>query len=115
MVIQRGEIWWADLPEPAGSEPGFRRPVLIVQSNDFNRSRIATAIVVVITSNLKLANAPGNVLLPQTATGLPKDSVANVSQVLTVDKSFLTEKISDLPSYLLEQVEVGLRLVMDLS
>ncbi|MCL5611752.1 MAG: type II toxin-antitoxin system PemK/MazF family toxin [Chloroflexi bacterium] len=115
MVIQRGEIWWADLPEPTASEPGYRRPVLVVQSDDFNRSRIATAIVVVITSNLNLAQAPGNVLLPQKATGLPKDSVANISQVLTVDKSFLTEKVSELPSYLLEQVENGLRLVMDLD
>lgn len=115
MVIQRGEIWWADLPEPTGSEPGYRRPVLVVQSNDFNRSRIATAIVVVITSNLKLAEAPGNVLLPQKATGLSKDSVANISQVLTVDKSFLTEKIGDLPKHLLEQVEDGLRFVMNLD
>jgi len=115
VVIQRGEIWWADLPEPTGSEPGFRRPVLLIQSDDFNRSRIATAIVVVITSNLKLTGAPGNVFLPQKASGLPKDSVVNISQVLTVDKSFLTEKISDLPSYLLEQVEVGLRLVMGLG
>jgi len=115
VVIQRGEIWWADLPEPTGSEPGYRRPVLVVQSDDFNRSRIATAIVVIITSNLKLTGAPGNVFLPQTVTGLSKDSVANISQVLTVDKSFLTEKIGDLPTYLLEQVETGLRLVMDLD
>ena len=115
MVIQRGEIWWADLPEPTGSEPGYRRPVMVIQSDDFNRSRIATAIVVVITSNLKLAEAPGNVLLPQKATGLLKDSVINISQVLTVDKSFLTEKIGDLPVYLLEQVEDGLRMVMDLD
>lgn len=88
---------------------------MVVQSDDFNRSRIATAIVVVITSNLNLVQAPGNVLLPQKATGLPKDSVANISQVLTIDKSFLTEKISDLPSHLLAQVENGLRLVMDLD
>jgi len=115
VVIRRGEIWWADLPEPTASEPGFRRPVLVVQSDDFNRSRIATAIVVVITSNLKLTGAPGNVFLPQKATGLSKDSVANVSQVLTLNKSFLSEKISELPNYLLEQVEVGLRLVMDLD
>jgi mRNA interferase MazF len=115
VVIQRGDIWWADLPEPTASEPGYRRPVLVVQSDDFNRSRIATAIVVVVTSNLKLAEAPGNVLLPQRATGLPKDSVANISQVLTVDKSFLTEKLGELPDYLLEQVEDGLRLVMDLD
>jgi mRNA interferase MazF len=115
VVIQRGGIWWADLPEPTSSEPGYRRPVLVVHSDDFNRSRIATAIVVVITSNLKLAAAPGNVFLPQRATGLSKDSVANISQVLTVEKSFLTEKISDLPKHLLEQVETGLRLVMDLD
>lgn len=115
MVIQRGEIWWADLPEPTGSEPGYRRPVLVVQSDGFNRSRIATVIVTVITSNLNLAQAPGNVLLPQKATGLPKDSVANISQVLTVDKRFLTEKIGKLPNYLLEQVESGLRLVMALD
>ncbi len=115
MVIQRGEIWWADLPEPTGSEPGYRRPVLVVQSDDFNRSRIATAIVVAISSNLNLVQAPGNVLLPQKVTGLSKDSVANISQVLTVDKSFLTEKIGNLPNYLLEQVENGLRLVMNLD
>jgi mRNA interferase MazF len=115
VVIQRGEIWWADLPEPTGSEPGYRRPVMVIQSDDFNRSRIATAIVVVITSNLKLAEAPGNVFLPQKVTGLSKDSVVNISQVLTVDKSFLTEKIGDLPVYLLEQVEDGLRMVMDLD
>ena len=115
MVIQRGEIWWANLPEPTGSEPGYRRPVLVVQADDFNRSRIATAIVVVITSNLKLAEAPGNVLLPQKATGLSKDSVANISQVLTVDKSFLTEKIGNLPKHLLEHVEDGLRFVMNLN
>jgi mRNA interferase MazF len=114
MVIQRGEIWWASLPEPAGAEPGYRRPVLVIQANGFNRSRIATAIVIVITSNIKLGEAPGNVLLPKKATGLEKDSVANVSQVITVDKSFLTEKIGVIPQYLLEQVEHGLRLVMEL-
>ena len=114
MVIQRGEIWWASLPEPVGSEPGYRRPVLIVQSNDFNRSRIATVIAVVITSNTKLAQAPGNVFLPQKLTGLSKDSVANISQVVTIDKSFLTEKAGTLPSNILEQVEKGLRLVLRL-
>ena len=114
MVIQRGEIWWASLPEPVGSEPGYRRPVLIVQSDDFNRSRIATVIAVVITSNTKLAQAPGNVFLPQKLTGLSKDSVANVSQVVTVDKSMLTERIGSLPSNILEQVEKGLRLVLRL-
>jgi len=115
MVIQRGEIWWADLPEPTGSEPGYHRPVVVIQSDDFNRSRIATTVVVAVTSNLNLAQMPGNVLLPKKATGLTKDSVANVSQIFTVDKNFLTEKIGDLPGYLLEQVEDGLRLVMDLG
>ena len=114
MVIQRGEIWWANLPEPTGSEPGFRRPVLVIQSNGFNRSRIETVIVAVITSNLRLAEAPGNVLLPHKLSGLNKDSVANVSQVLTVDKSFLTEKVGSLPSSIFREVENGLRLVMGL-
>ena len=113
-MIRRGEIWWASLPEPTASEPGYRRPVLVVQSDDFNRSRIATIIAVVITSNLKLAQAPGNVLLPSKATGLVRDSVANVSQVITVDKSFLTERVGTLPPYLLEQVEGGLRLALSL-
>ena len=97
MVVQRGEIWWANLPEPVGSEPGFRRPILVIQSDDFNRSRIATIIALVITSNIKLAQAPGNVLLPSKVTGLSKDSVANVSQVITIDKSFLSEKIGAIP------------------
>lgn len=114
MVIQRGEIWWASLSEPVGSEPGYRRPVLIVQSDAFNRSRIATVIAVVITSNTKLAQAPGNVFLPQKLTSLPKDSVANISQVVTIDKSFLTEKVSTLPPNILVQVEKGLRLVLRL-
>ena len=101
MVIQRAEIWWANLPEPRGSEPGYRRPVLVIQSDDFNRSRISTVIAIVITSNMKLAEAPGNVYLPQKLTGLSKDSVANVSQVITLDKSFLTEKVGELPKYLI--------------
>ena len=114
MVAGRGEIWWADLPEPVASEPGYRRPVLIVQSDAFNQSQIATVVVVVLSLNLKLVQAPGNVLLPGKATGLAKDSVANVSQVITVDKSFLTERVGALPAYLLGQVENGLRLVMGL-
>ncbi len=112
--MQRGEIWWASLPEPVGSEPGYRRPVLIVQSDDFNRSRISTVIGVVITSNTRLAPAPGNVFLAKGITGLPKDSVANISQVITVDKQFLTEKIGELPPNILEQVERGLRLILRL-
>ena len=114
MVIGRGELWWAELPEPVASEPGYRRPVLVVQSDAFNRSRIATVVAVVLTSNLKLAQAPGNVLLPRKSTALAKDSVANVSQVITIDKSFLTEQIGRLPAYLLTEVEDGLRLVMSL-
>jgi mRNA interferase MazF len=112
--MERGEIWWASLPEPAGSEPGYRRPVLVVQADNFNRSRIATVIALIITSNTKLAQAPGNVLLPQRLTGLPKDSVANVSQIVTVDKSFLTERIGILSPNMMEQIEMGLRLVLDL-
>lgn len=111
-MIQRGEIWWASLPEPVRSEPGYRRPVLVVQSDDFNRSRIATVIALVITSNTRLAEAPGNVFLPGKLTGLPRDSVANVSQIVTVDKGFLTERISTLPANLMDQIEKGLRLVL---
>ncbi len=113
-MIRRGEIWWADLPEPVGSGPGFRRPVIIIQSDGFNQSRIATTIVVMVTTNEKLAQAPGNVLLPHKATGLPQDSVANVSQVLTIDRSLLTEYISALPAKLMAQVEEGLRLTLKL-
>jgi mRNA interferase MazF len=114
LVIGRGEIWWATLPEPVGSEPGFRRPVLVVQSNDFNRSRINTVIAVVITSNTRLAEAPGNVFLPQGVTGLPKDSVANISQVITIDKGFLTERTGLLPPEFVHRVEAGLRLILAL-
>ena len=114
MVIKRGEIWWADLPEPLGSEPGYRRPVLIVQSDKFNRSKIATVIAVIITSNIRVAQAPGNVLLPESETGLLKASVANVSQTLTVDKRFLTEKVGEISTRLLNEVEDGLRLVLQL-
>jgi len=88
--------------------------VLVLQSDDFNRSRIATVIVLVITSNTRLAQAPGNVFLPQKLTGLPKDSVANVSQIVTVDKGFLTDRIGVLPPNLMEQIEKGLRLVLHL-
>ena len=112
--MYRGEIWWANLPDPMGSEPGYYRPVLIVQDDIFTQSRINTIIVAIITSNIQLSKAPGNVLLPSEATGLPKDSVANVSQVFTVDKQFLTECISTLPNYLQEEVDEGLRMVLHL-
>ena len=112
--MKRGEIWWADLPDPVGSEPGYRRPLVVIQIDEFNRSRINTLVVVVLTTNILLSNAPGNVLLKSDQTGLPKDSVANVSQVLTVDKSFLTEKAGKLRKHELHQIEVGLRLVLGL-
>jgi mRNA interferase MazF len=112
--VNRGEIWWADLPDPRGSEPGFRRPALVIQANSFNRSRIRTVIIAVITSNLRLADAPGNVLLPAQDTGLPRDSVVNVSQLLTIDRSFLTERIGILSARLQESVSAGLRTVLDL-
>ena len=112
--MNRGEIWWASLPEPTGSEPGYRRPVLIISSDNFNRSRIKTVLTVAITTTLELANAPGNVRLRSKDTGLPKDSVANVSQVITVDKNFLTESIGVLPHKVLRRIEEGLRLVMEL-
>jgi len=110
--VYRGEIWWASLPEPTGSEPGYRRPGLIVQDNAFNQSLIQTVIVVVITSNLDLAQAPGNVLLPRKATGLPRDSVVNVSQVVTIDKAFLSERVGSLSDEIQEAVDQGLRLVL---
>ena len=112
--MRRGELWWASLPEPSGSMPGFRRPLVIVQSNDFNRSRIRTVLAAVMTSNLRLANAPGNVLLPAKSTGLQKDSVVNVSQLITVNKSFLTEKIGRLTDKQRQAVDDGLRLVLAL-
>lgn len=114
MVIERGEIWWADLSDPAGSGPGFRRPMLIVQSDAFNRSRLRTVVAVVVTSNLRLVDAPGNVLLPAKASGLPKDSVANVSQVITLDHEFLSDRAGRIRGTLLNDVESGLRLVLDL-
>ena len=113
-MIERGEIWWAELREPAGSEPGYRRPLVIVQSNDFNKSRINTVLALVLTSNLKLADAPGNVLLPKKVTGLPKDSIANVSQIITIDRHFLTDRIGSLPAEIMRRVDNGLRLALSL-
>ena len=112
--MRRGELWWASLPAPAGSGPGFRCPVLVVQSNPFNESRISTIIVVVVTSNLSLSEAPGNVRLTRSDSGLPKASVANVSQVLTLDRSMLTSKIKALPDRSMSHVDEGLRLVLGL-
>ncbi|WP_071591951.1 type II toxin-antitoxin system PemK/MazF family toxin [Baaleninema simplex] len=110
--MYRGEIWWANLPNPVGSEPGYRRPVLVIQDDVFNESRINTVIVVIITSNTQLAEAPGNVFLPGEVSGLSRNSVANVSQIFTVDRAFLAERISSLPNYLQEEVDEGLRMVL---
>jgi mRNA interferase MazF len=110
--MYRGEIWWANLPSPVASEPGYRRPVLIVQDDTFTQSRISTVIVVIITSNLRLAEAPGNVSLPSKATDLPKDSVANISQLFTVDKTFLIECIGTIPQDLQEEIDEGLRSIL---
>ena len=112
MVISQGEIWWANLPEPSGSEPGFRRPVAVVQGEAFNRSRIATVVCVPLTSNLRWAEAPGNVLLASKVTGLSKDSVANVSQLVTLDKSSLTDRIGKLSKAKLELVLFGIDVVL---
>lgn len=114
MVIERGEIWWADLGDSDGSEPGFRRPVLVVQRDAFNRSRLRTVIAVVLTSNLRLVAAPGNVLMPAKRTGLPRDAVANVSQVITIDRDFLTEQVGRIRGALLRDVDNGLRLALAL-
>lgn len=112
--MERGSIWWADLPEPTGSGPGYRRPVIVVQADNFNRSRINTVITIPLTSNLRLADAPGNVFLAAWHTGLPKDSVAVVSQLYTIDKTALTEEIITLPTGLMQRIDEGLRLVMAL-
>lgn len=112
--MDRGDVWWASLPTPARSGPGYRRPVLVVQADAFNRSRIQTVVVVVLTSNLRLRAAPGNVLLKANETGLPKDSVANVSQVLTIDRSFLTEHAGRIAPRRLGEIDAGLRLVLGL-
>ena len=112
--MRRGEIWWGSLPEPTRSGPGFRRPLLIVSANSFNDSRINTVVAAVITSNLRLADAPGNVRLPTKGTGLTKPSVANVSQIITVDKTFLRERIGRLNPRLLAEVDDGLRLVLSI-
>jgi mRNA interferase MazF len=114
VVVERGQVWWADLGEPDGSEPGSKRPVLIVQSDAFNRSRLHTVIAVVLSSNARLVDAPGNVLLPAKVTGLPKDSVANASQVITIDRDFLMELAGRVRGQSLEDVEKGLRLVLGL-
>jgi mRNA interferase MazF len=112
VVISQGEVWWADLPEPSGSAPGLRRPVVVVQGEAFNRSRIATVVCVPLTSNLRWAEAPGNVLLTSPVSGLPKDSVANVTQLVTLDKATLTDQVGMLPHAKLELVLFGIDVVL---
>lgn len=112
MVISQGDVCWASLDDPVGSSPGFRRPVAVVQGDSFNASRIATIVVVPLTSNLRLGAAPGNVVLNAERTGLPKDSVANVSRILTVDRSLLTERVGRLTTSDLHLVLTGIDLVL---
>jgi len=112
VTVSQGEVWWADLGEPRGSKPGFRRPVLVIQGDALNRSRIATAVCVALTSNVKWASAPGNVLLSESATGLPKESVANLSQIVTLDKSELTVRVGKLPKAKLGLVLSGVDVVL---
>lgn len=112
--MNRGEIWWASLADPSGSAPGFRRPVLVIQSDAFNASQIQTVIVVSLTTNQNLANVPGNLFISGKESGLPRDSVINVSQIFTVDKRFLTDFVSFLAAKKLQKVEDGLRLVLSI-
>lgn len=112
MVVGQGDVFWASLPDPTGSGPEFRRPVVLVQGNAFNASRLATVVVVPLTSNLRWAAAPGNVLLEAERTGLPKDSVANVSQIVAVDRSVLSERVGHLAEAELALVLAGIDLVL---
>jgi len=112
MVVAQGEIWWADLGLPERSGPGLRRPVIVVQGDALNRSRIATVICIPLTSNLAWADAPGNVLLASSATGLPKDSIANVSQILTLDRTLLSERTGKISRAKVELVLSGIDVVL---
>ncbi len=114
MVIQRGDIWWTDLRDPLGSGPGYRRPVLIIQSDKFNQSQLSTVVVLVISTNLNLIKSPGNVLLTAKESELPKDSVVNVTQVFTIDESFLRDYVSTISDRKMEQIDEGLRLILNL-
>jgi len=115
VVISQGEIWWADLAEPSGSGPGFRRPVVVVQGDAFNRSAIRTVVCVPLTSNLRWADAPGNVLLPARMTRLRRDSIANVSQIFTLDRDALTEPLSGLSEAKLELILAGIDVMLGRS
>ena len=112
MVISQGEVWWADLPAPSGSGPGYRRPVVVVQGDAFNRSAIGTIVSVPLTSTLRWADAPGNVRLTARSTGLPRDSVANVSQIVTLDRSILTERVGKLARSKVDLILSGIDIVL---
>ena len=112
--MQKGEIWWANLPKPKISEPGYKRPVLIIQSNSFNKSKINTIICAVITSNVSLAKAPGNIHLKKLESKLPKESVINVSQIITIDKSLLSKYVSTLNKEVIKKIEYGIKIVLDI-
>ena len=112
MVIGQGEVWWADLPEPSGSGPGFRRPVVVVQGDALNRSRLATAVCVPLTRNLRWAGAPGNVALAARLTGLPRDSVANVSAIVALDRALLTERVGRLSRAKVELLLAGIDVIL---
>ena len=110
--VSQGDVWWAELPEPSGAGPGFRRPVVVVQGDSLNRSRIATVVCVILTSNLTWADAPGSTMLSAKATGLPKDSVANASQIITIDRGFLTERVRKLGPRPMFQILRGIDAVL---
>ena len=112
MVIAQGHVYWANLPDPTGSGPGFRRPVLVVQGDSLNRSRVRTVVCVPLTSNLGWAEAPGNVILPARVTGLPKDSVANTSQIVTLDRELLAEEVGKLSKRQLELILAGIDIIL---
>ena len=114
MVVERGEIWWTDSPEPKGSMPGFRHPVLILQANNYNQSGLSTIIGAVITTNLRLENMPGNVRIIPRQSGLTEDSVVNVTQIVTANKTDLLEFVDTLSERKMEQIDKGLRLVLSL-
>jgi mRNA interferase MazF len=113
-VIERGAIYWADLRTPGGSRPAKRRPVLVISADTYNRSRLATVLAAVITSNTVLATMPGNVFLPSAATGLPRDSVVNITALVTLNKTDLTDHVGDTPPALVHAVDRGLRRALDL-
>ncbi len=112
VTIRQGEVWWADLADPVGSAPGFRRPVVVVQSNPFNDCGLRTVVCVIVTSTLRHADAPGNVLLDPETTGLAKPSVANITQIVTLDRSQLTEQVRQLPATTTQQILLGIRLLI---